>query len=111
MRKKIYGESRIQKCPFCGARATVRNQQGFPVCRDHKDSKMNQMYCICGEPLEIKHGKYGVFFLCMQCGPINQSKAFEVNDIKDTSNKGNKNNKINKQGSETIDSNDPRYFS
>ncbi|MGM5482154.1 MAG: hypothetical protein ACQESF_01710 [Nanobdellota archaeon] len=83
MRKKIYGLSREENCPFCGKRATIKNKQGVFVCRDHKDSELNQMYCICGEPLEIKHGKYGMFFLCMQCGPVNKNKIFEINRIED----------------------------
>jgi hypothetical protein len=82
---KRYGQSRIEKCPFCGKTATVQNKQGFPVCRDHKGAVMNDMKCACGEYLDIKQGKYGVFFLCINCGPVNVRKAFELNEVRDVS--------------------------
>ena len=40
---------------------------------------MVDLKCICGEWLDIKNGKYGPYFFCMQCGNISFSKAIEVN--------------------------------
>lgn len=83
--KKIYGHNRKDICPFCGKQATTKNSQGYGVCLKHKNAVMEDMRCACGEYLDIKEGKYGLFFLCMSCGPMSQSKAFEINDIKDIS--------------------------
>ncbi|MFP4424031.1 MAG: hypothetical protein ACLFP2_02245 [Candidatus Woesearchaeota archaeon] len=76
---KRYGESKVDKCPFCSERAIAMNKQGIPVCRKHTDRELGLMRCICGEILDLKHGKYGPFFTCMSCGPINMRKALEIN--------------------------------
>lgn len=83
--RKVYGQSKTETCPFCGASAIFTNKQGFPVCKDHKDAIMNDMRCACGEPLELKKGKFGMFFLCISCGPRNAKKVFELNEVKDIS--------------------------
>jgi len=57
------------------------------VCRGHKNAVLNDMRCICGEYLDIKKGKYGYFFLCMNCGPQNAKKVFSINEVKDVSKK------------------------
>ncbi|MCF7860786.1 hypothetical protein K9M79_00955 [Candidatus Woesearchaeota archaeon] len=79
MRKKIYGQSRVDKCPFCDKQALTKNKQGVPVCADHKTSILKDMKCTCGSTLDIKHGKYGFFFVCFQCGPQNTRRVFELN--------------------------------
>lgn len=84
-RKKVYGQSRIDHCPFCGRQATAKNSQGILVCRQHKSAVLNEMKCVCGETLDILEGKYGPFFNCMTCGPINTNKVFEMNEVKDVS--------------------------
>ncbi len=87
---KRYGESKIEKCPFCEdsrTLPTVVNSQGFSVCLKHKNSILDveNMKCVCGEYLELLSGKFGPFFKCMECGNINLKKAFEFNIIKDIS--------------------------
>lgn len=90
---KRYGESRIDKCPFCGTAATTNNPEGVPVCSKHKDSKLPPMRCICGECLDLKKGKWGPYFSCIRCGNIAFRKALEANpdlskeDSKETSQK------------------------
>jgi len=76
---KRYGESKINKCPFCGKDAYYKNKQDVPVCKDHKDQQINEMKCACGSWLDMKQGKYGVFYVCMHCGPVNMKKALDMN--------------------------------
>ncbi|MBI3035380.1 hypothetical protein HYY71_03585 [Candidatus Woesearchaeota archaeon] len=33
---KKYGQSRIDRCPFCQKQATIMNRQNVPVCASHK---------------------------------------------------------------------------
>ena len=86
-RKKIYGKSRIDKCPFCGKQAITKNSQGVSVCLTHKHAIMNDLKCACGEYLDIREGKYGYFFICMNCGPQSHTKVYALNEIKDISKK------------------------
>jgi hypothetical protein len=37
------------------------------------------MKCACGSWLDMKQGKYGVFYVCLHCGPINMRKALDMN--------------------------------
>ncbi len=76
---KRYGESKVNKCPFCGNAAYYKNAQDVPVCKDHKDKKVNDMKCACGSWLDMKQGKYGVFYVCLHCGPVNMRKALDIN--------------------------------
>jgi RecJ-like exonuclease len=76
--KKIYGQSKINKCPFCNKQATTENKQGVPTCRNHKDQYLD-LKCSCGSWLEIRKGKYGVFCSCIKCGNINFNRALEMN--------------------------------
>ncbi|MFA6889203.1 MAG: hypothetical protein WC254_06935 [Candidatus Woesearchaeota archaeon] len=76
---KRYGESKVNKCPFCGNAAYYKNNQDVPVCKDHKDQKVNDMKCACGSWLDMKQGKFGVFYVCMHCGPVNMKKALDIN--------------------------------
>lgn len=78
---KKYGQSQITKCPFCGNQATTTSAQKVPVCIKHKSSEMNNLKCACGSYLDMKQGKWGPFFICLNCGPINMKKALEVNQI------------------------------
>jgi hypothetical protein len=128
---KVYGQSKLDKCPFCGMHSTSVNQQGLPVCAKHKDAILNEMKCVCGKYLAIMKGKFGVFFNCIHCGNMNSRKVFEINEVKDVS--GNTEEKEEKPKSKpqtkqvnyypkeeerkrdtsreiTINSDDPRYF-
>jgi hypothetical protein len=122
---KRYGESRIDKCPFCDRRATTTNKQKFTVCEKHRTAVMNDLKCLCGDTLDIMTGKYGVFFKCVRCGTMNLKKAFEINVVKDISQEmperpplfktQKKTGTITKKRhvpreTEWIRSDDPRYF-
>ena len=110
---KKYGQSKIDKCPFCQKQATSLNSQDVPVCPSHKEEILDDLKCVCGSTLEILHGKFGVFFKCLECGSMNLRKALEFNMIK-TRMKDDKslNKTIDSQGKTTITvrSDDPRYF-
>ena len=80
---KKYGQSKVEKCPFCGMQGIVRNVQGIPVCSKHKDRKLGDAKCVCGETLELRTGKFGAYFYCINCGNISFSKAMSVNDFTD----------------------------
>lgn len=107
--RKIYGESKIEKCPFCSKRALVKNSQGISVCQDHKNSILGDMKCACGQHLELRTGKFGVYFNCIKCGNISWRKATEFNEIKDVSEKTPKRDFM-RQKVEIVRSDDPRYF-
>ena len=64
----------------------TKNEQGIPVCPNHKGSRLNDFKCACGDYLDIKEGKYGIFFVCMNCGTINLQKALQFNKIWDENN-------------------------
>jgi len=84
--KKIYGESKINKCIFCDKYAVTKNIQNIPVCVNHKNSKLNDFKCSCGSYLDLKNGKFGVFFVCINCGIINLQKALSFNVVWDENN-------------------------
>lgn len=76
---KRYGQSLVNRCPFCQRQATTENYQGVPTCLEHKKEELLDLKCACGEYLDIKKGKYGAFFLCMNCGPVSFAKGLEMN--------------------------------
>ena len=76
---KKYGYSKSQNCPFCEKIATTENSQGVPVCLDHKKENLQSLKCVCGEYLDIRKGKFGPYFHCMNCGNINFKKGLEMN--------------------------------
>ena len=76
--KKVYGQSKMNYCPFCDKQATTENKQGVPTCSQHK-SQLLDLKCACGSWLEVKKGKYGPFCICIECGIINLNKALEIN--------------------------------
>lgn len=78
--RKVYGQSQETICPFCGGTCTTKNGQGIPVCHRHVSNEIN-LKCVCGQWLDVKEGKFGTFFLCMNCGPVSPRKAFEANDL------------------------------
>ena len=80
MRKKVYGSYRIDRCPFCGKQATTKNNEGVPVCLNHKENKLPDLKCICGDYLDLKAGKFGVYFTCLRCGNISWQKAKSYNE-------------------------------
>ena len=111
---KKYGQSKIDNCPFCQKQAVTLNKQSVPVCVNHKEELLGDLKCVCGSILEMLHGKFGVFFKCINCGNINLRKAMEFNTIKARVKEENPylNKTINSYGKTTITvrSDDPRYF-
>ncbi len=80
---KRYGESKVDRCPFCNSTAVANSPEGVPVCSKHKDKKLPPLKCICGEYLDLRTGKWGPYFHCIRCGNITFKKALEVNpDLK-----------------------------
>jgi hypothetical protein len=83
-RRKQYGQSQVERCPFCEKRALAKNDQGFAVCMQHKNAVMNDMLCLCGTVLAVHQGKWGAFFVCSNCGALNKKKVFGNNLVFDT---------------------------
>jgi predicted RNA-binding Zn-ribbon protein involved in translation (DUF1610 family) len=79
--KKVYGQYQQPTCPFCGKLAIQRNSQGLSVCKEHKDEQLKSMKCTCGSWLDLREGKYGPFFVCVNCGCISMRKALEMKKI------------------------------
>jgi len=79
---KSYGQSKIDTCPFCEKRAVTSNEQGIPVCLNHKTKKLLDIKCICGEWLDVKAGKWGPYFYCMNCGNISFKKGMSMGIIR-----------------------------
>ena len=79
---KRYGQYKEEKCPFCGDRAIARNRQGLNVCTKHKEEVLPDIKCACGSYLELKTGKYGPYFNCINCGNINLAKGLEMKECK-----------------------------
>ncbi|MFP4403692.1 MAG: hypothetical protein ACLFPJ_05045, partial [Candidatus Woesearchaeota archaeon] len=73
-----YGQSKTETCVFCSKNATTQNLQGFAVCKEHKSKQMEDKKCVCGEYLDLKKGKYGMFYICINCGPMSLSKVDEM---------------------------------
>ncbi|HLC96758.1 MAG TPA: hypothetical protein VJH97_05560 [Candidatus Nanoarchaeia archaeon] len=65
---KKYGDSFADLCPFCSNTGTTKNSQGIPVCPQHKNELLKDIKCVCGEYLDIKEGRFGVYFYCINCG-------------------------------------------
>lgn len=76
--RKVYGQSKDNLCAFCDNRALSENSQGLMVCKEHKNEVMQDTKCVCGEYLEIKKSKWGAFYLCKNCGPMNMKKGSEM---------------------------------
>ena len=74
--RKQYGVSQESTCPHCGSRATVNNSQGVPVCPEHRD-KTSDKKCVCGKWLDVKVGKWGPYFSCVQCGIMSFQKGLQ----------------------------------
>lgn len=76
---KKYGEYKQAKCPFCNSIATVKNEQEIPVCVPHRKESLEGLKCACGSWLDIRNGKYGAYFECINCGNIKYEKGLEIN--------------------------------
>ena len=76
---KRYGQSKVDSCPFCGKIATVKNNQDIPVCHKHKNTPLPDLKCSCNSYLDLRNGKFGAYFHCLNCGNINMKKALALN--------------------------------
>ncbi|MBN2111999.1 hypothetical protein JW707_02760 [Candidatus Woesearchaeota archaeon] len=79
MRNKVYGSYRIDRCPFCSRQAVTKNDEGVPVCSSHREQKLPDLKCICGDYLDLKTGKFGAYFSCFRCGNVSWQKAKSYN--------------------------------
>ena len=73
--KKEYGNYKTDSCPFCGKVATQKNEQGVSVCRLHLKEQVEDRKCQCGKWLELRAGKFGPYFNCINCGNMNYDKG------------------------------------
>ena len=76
---KRYGQSKVDSCPFCGRIATIKNAQDVPVCHNHKNTPLPDLKCSCSSYLDLRNGKFGAYFHCLNCGNINMRKALALN--------------------------------
>ncbi len=107
--RKAYGQSKINKCPFCIQQATIVNKQGINVCSYHREAVLNDLKCICGNVLDPRTGKFGLYFNCSRCGNVNLKKVLEINEIKDMNPNKKENKPKDKQREITIRSDDAWY--
>lgn len=77
--KKNYEEHKVSRCPFCNGAAITKNPQKIPVCMKHKNEELVDLRCKCGEFLDIKLGKFGPFFVCINCNIVKFKTGLEVN--------------------------------
>ncbi|MBU1112112.1 MAG: hypothetical protein KJ896_05005, partial [Nanoarchaeota archaeon] len=78
---KKYGQYKVSRCSFCGKVATCKNEQGAEVCPAHKKNVVEEIRCKCGSWLELKDGKFGPYFNCLNCGNINFQKGMEMKSL------------------------------
>ena len=76
---KRYGQSKVDLCPFCEKAATAKNSQDVPVCQTHKKMFLPDLKCSCNSYLDLRKGKFGVYFNCMNCGNMNIKKVLSLN--------------------------------
>ena len=79
--KKVYGQSKVSRCPFCDKLATRKSEQGLDVCPQHVKGVLEEIKCVCGSWLEVRDGKFGPYFNCMNCGNLNYNKVMEIKAI------------------------------
>ena len=77
--KKNYEEHKVSRCPFCNGPAITRNSQKIPVCTKHKNDELVDLRCKCGSFLDVKIGKFGPFFICVNCNIVKFKVGLEIN--------------------------------
>ena len=75
---KVYGQSMVNSCPFCGKVATAKSEQGADVCSKHTKMQIVNAKCHCGDYIDLLTGKYGAYFNCLKCGNINYQKGLDM---------------------------------
>ncbi len=131
--KKAYGSYKVNVCPFCSRTATQKNAQGLDVCHLHTKNVFEEVKCTCGSWLEVRSGKFGAYFNCLNCGNMNLDRVTEIKSLgmknkekvqpaTDDNINSSQNEKIDrnvetgkdeltKKKEITIDTNDMEYFS
>jgi len=79
--KKVYGQSKVSRCPFCDKLSTRKSEQGLDVCPQHVKTVLEEIKCVCGSWLEVRAGKFGPYFNCMNCGNMNYAKGMEMKSL------------------------------
>ena len=74
---KVYGQTMVESCPFCGKIATAKSEQGAAVCSSHTKMMIVNVKCNCGDYLDLLTGKYGAYFNCLKCGNVNYKKGLD----------------------------------
>ena len=92
--KKVYGEYTNTGCHWCGKTATAENEQGLSTCSDHQQKRMEDVKCACGSWLELKAGKYGSYFNCLNCGNMNYEKGMKMKELMSSTDSGLKTQKV-----------------
>ena len=105
---KKYGLSKKTNCPFCDKPATTHNSQEVPVCRNHADSELESIKCVCGSYLALEVGSYGPYFSCINCGNLSFKKGLEMRhpEVKKVEQK----EKKDLATEMIVRSDDPRFF-
>ncbi len=75
---KVYGQSMVNSCPFCGKVATAKSEQGADVCSKHTKTMLVNAKCNCGDYIDLLSGKYGPYFNCLKCGNVNYQKGLDM---------------------------------
>ncbi len=57
----------MSKCIFCDEESITKNEQGFSVCKNHKDKYVEIKCPICKSWMDTQSGKFGTFAKCY-CG-------------------------------------------
>ena len=72
----------MEKCIVCKAVSTSYNKQQLPVCSKHKDYEAIELKCpMCKSYLDVRKGKYGTFFSCIECGVLSVHKLKSFSDL------------------------------
>ena len=75
---KVYGQSMVSSCAFCGKVATAKSEQGADVCTKHTKMQIVNVKCNCGDYLDLLTGRYGAYFNCLKCGNVNYQKGLDL---------------------------------
>lgn len=80
-KKTVYGQYKQDNCVFCSRMGTQKNEQGMVVCLHHRRQTLEEIKCVCGSWLEQRSGRFGPFFSCVKCGPIDFNRGLEIKKL------------------------------
>ena len=80
-KKTVYGQYKQDNCVFCPRMGTQKNEQGMVVCLHHRRQTLEEIKCVCGSWLEQRSGRFGPFFSCVKCGPIDFNRGLEIKKL------------------------------